>query len=163
MKKGLLLLFVLAAFILAGCAGGGASNGPAKEPVVLKLNAADAALKTDGNLVIGDTSAGVKVVAWWEKTTDEVSWDLNVDKAGKYTVSVKISMDPQFPGSVVGVTIGSEELEFTVPDTGAWESFKILDIGVVDLKKGTVPVLVKAKSVKNRFVCNLEYVSLTAQ
>ncbi|MBN1647255.1 MAG: hypothetical protein JW874_04410 [Spirochaetales bacterium] len=159
MKRKLTYIFALAALVLAGCAGGGSP----KEAATLKLEAANAALKTDGNLIVGDTSTGQKVVAWWEKTSDEVSWDLAVENGGDYAVSVKIACDPQFPGSVVEVKIGDQSLEFTVPDTGAWEQFKVMDIGTVKLKKGTYPVLVKAKSVKNRFVCNLMYVNLVSQ
>ena len=153
MKKAALLVVVVVVAMLAGCS---------KEPVTITLAAEDADLTTDGALVLEqDNESGAYNVGWWETITDEVSWDINVEQAGSYTVSVNYSCDPQFPGSTIVVSVGSQSVQGTIRDTGAWSSYVTQELGTINLQAGTRTVSVRASSVANRFVCNLRTVVLS--
>ncbi len=118
----------------------------------LKLLAIEAVLKTKAQLKIEEINGNV---GWWTNTDDEIYWSLVVPQSGEYEVVAWIACDPRYSGSLVNVTVDNKILTFTVPNTGGWFMYHNMIIGRITLKKGTYPVLVKAKKVKNKFVCNL--------
>jgi hypothetical protein len=161
MKRSLLLTVIIILAFIASCAtsGGGAaaaaSDKPPTEPkTVIKLTAKDAQLVTTGQLVY-EEAADRDNIGWWGKTDDQIKWNLEIKEAGTYWVLARASCDPQFPGSVVDVTINNKTMSFKVPDTGSWTDYQLIECGSLELQPGTYPVLVQAKSVANRFVCNL--------
>jgi hypothetical protein len=164
MKKSFLLTIIAVAALIASCAstggGGGAAAASGKPPenpaTVIKLMAKDAQLTTTAQLQY-EQSADRDNIGWWEKTDDQIKWNLDIKDAGTYWIVAHISCDTQFPGSVVNVTINNKVLTFKVPDTGTWTDYTDVVCGSVDLQPGTYPVLVQAASVANRFVCNLAY------
>ncbi len=148
--------------LLFACAstGGGATGGAQGSQTVLVLESKDAKLSTQDQLVY---NAEADCIAWWEKTTDEATWNLEVKEAGDYSVVASIACDPQFPGSTVGVTLNGQTLTFKVKDTGTWTTFLPVDLGKITLKPGTYPVLLKAITVPGRFVANLRTIKFTKQ
>jgi hypothetical protein len=131
-----------------------------REPVTITLAAENAELITDGALVLeGDADAGYNV-GWWETINDEVSWDIEVESAGRYTVSIYYSCDPQFPGSTVAVSAGNEMVAGTIRDTSAWDSYITQELGTIQLEAGMQTITIRATSVANRFVCNLRRIAL---
>ncbi|MBN2351511.1 MAG: carbohydrate-binding protein [Spirochaetales bacterium] len=166
MKKNFFLtvIAVLAFVVSCGTTGGGgdgmasSTEPPANPTTVIKLQAADAKLTTNAQLQY-EQSADRDNIGWWEKTDDLIDWTLEVKEAGTYWVMARVSCDPQFPGSEVNVTVNNKVLNFTVPDTGSWTDYVMLNCGSVDLKPGSYPVRVQATKVASRFVCNLAYLS----
>jgi hypothetical protein len=153
MKKSLIVMAAIAALVLS-CAstGGAAGQTAAAEQTVVTLESKDAQLATQNQLVYNE---GADCVALWEKTTDEISWNLEIKEAGEYEVVASVACDPQFPGSTVGVTVNKQTLTFKVSDTGTWTTFVSVKAGKITLQPGTYPVLVKAIEVPGRFVANL--------
>ena len=155
----MIALIVLAALVLS-CATAGGSGGGQGGQTVLTLQSKDAKLTTQDQLVY---NADADCIAWWEKTTDEASWTLDVKEAGGYAVVASIACDPQFPGSTVGVTLNNKTLTFKVKDTGTWTTFVPVDVGTITLQPGSYPVVVKAIEVPGRFVANLRTLKFIKQ
>ena len=155
----MIALIVLAALVLS-CATAGGSGGGQGGQTVLTLQSKDAKLTTRDQLVY---NADADCIAWWEKTTDEASWTLDVKEAGEYAVVASIACDPQFPGSTVGVTLNNKTLTFKVKDTGTWTTFVPVDVGTITLQPGSYPVVVKAIEVPGRFVANLRTLKFIKQ
>ncbi len=88
---------------------------------------------------------------------------MTVPRAGNYAVTILVSCDPQFSGSVVNLMINKKTISFTVPDTGGWSEYQSLALGKITLQSGAHTVKVKADRVANRFVGNLRSVSFIKQ
>jgi len=152
MKKAAFALVIVVIALLVGCAG---------EPVTITLAAEDATLTSDGALTLeGDDAEGYNV-GWWETITDEVSWDIDVESAGTYTVTINYACDPEFPGSTVVVSVGDQSVQGTIRDTSAWSSYITQELGEIELESGAQTVSIQASAVANRFVCNLRKIELT--
>ncbi len=149
MRKFACIVIAVTVLLPACITTGGSATA---EPTVITLESKDAQLVTQDQLVYNE---GANCVAWWEKTTDEIKWDLPVQSAGVYDVVASVACDPQFPGSTVGVTVNGKTLTFKVTDTGGWSSYTNVSAGKITLEPGTYPVLVKAIEVPDRFVANL--------
>ncbi|MBN2534750.1 MAG: hypothetical protein JXB88_17830 [Spirochaetales bacterium] len=157
MQKFIIISMAITALLLSCVSTGNQGHAdpdqpPVKPKTVITLESKDAQLTTQDQLVYNEEA---DCVAWWEKTTDEISWNVEVKEAGDYFIIASVACDPQFPGSTVGVTVNNQTLTFTVPDTGGWLDFFNITVGKINLKPGTYPVLVKAIEVPDRFVANL--------
>jgi len=158
MKKNLLLAAVLlvgAAMIFSCTSTGGAAAGEPK--VELELIAEEAELVTNAQLQIEDAN---KNIGWWGSIDDQAKWTLDVPEDGEYTVLFTYSLDPQFPGSLVKLTVGDASLEYKTRDTGAWSNYTTREAGKMMLKKGKQPVVIQATKIANRFVMNLTAIKL---
>jgi hypothetical protein len=154
MKKNLLLTAVLLTAMIVSCTTtGGSGGGSSDEAMVLELKAEDAELVTTGQLQLEDANMNI---GWWASTDDQIKWTLEVPEDGEYTVLYRYSLDPQFPGSVVKLTVGDQSLEYTMEDTGEWSNYRTLEVGKMSLKAGSQPVVIQAVSIENRFVMNLK-------
>lgn len=153
MNKNLLLTALLLAAMVVSCASSGGSSAATGEPKVeLVLKAEDAELVTTGQLQIEDAN---KNLGWWGKTDDQAKWTLEVPEDGEYKVTYRYSLDPQFPGSTVKLTVGDASIEYVCKDTSAWSSYVKREAGKMNLKKGKQPVVIQATKIANRFVMNL--------
>ena len=152
MKPNIMLLLLASIALAAGCT---TTDGAESEATEIKLEAKDAILVTEAQLQTDGINIG-----WWTNTDEEIQWKFDVTDAGEYEIFARISCDPQFPGSVVNVTLNNKTLSFTVPDTGGWENFTRIGVGKVSLSAGSYTIVLKAASVKERFVCNVNYVLL---
>lgn len=155
MQKKVGLAILLSFLLVVSCV----STGGSKDPVVITLKANEAVITTSGSMVLEEGESGYNI-GWWETTDDEVTWDLEIPVQDDYAVLLNFSCDPQFPGSVVNVTINGETFEGTIFDTGGWTYYASLEVGTINLPPGKYEVLVKAASVANRFVCNLREIRL---
>ena len=156
MRKSLrLFLAAIAAvvFMLAGCA----SAPP--EPVEISLPAANATLHTSGALVL-EENEGILNVGWWETVDDIVSWEVEIPQDGEYVFSMRAACDPQFPGSIVVLTIDGQSLEVKVRDTGDWLYYVNMEFGSLNVSAGTHTLSLQASHVDNRFVANLRRVDI---
>lgn len=154
MKKTIIAIMVTAMLFLSSCLTTTGSDSGNTTNITLK--AADSTLQTTGNLILEDGGN----VGYWEATDDIISWEVDIPSDGVYNITLKVSCDPEFPGSILSVTVGDKMVEVEVLDSGAWSDYKILDAGSVNLKKGIQTLKVQAISIANRFVGNLQYVKL---
>ncbi|GAB6089375.1 carbohydrate-binding protein [Spirochaeta dissipatitropha] len=145
---------VLLLVFIAGCASAPAEKQEAR----IQLPARNATLESTGALVFESPNIG-----WWERTEDRITWDVEVEIGGTYMVSLVASCDPEFPGSTVDVTINGQTVQTTIPSTGGWEYYRILEVATVNLSPGSYELLVQASNVHNRFVANLSEVILDLQ
>lgn len=74
---------------------------------------------------------------------------------------MRVACASSFAGSLVGVTIDGQKLEFTMPDTYEWESYFDEEIGNVTLEPGSYTIVVQGIELANRFFGNLQSVTLT--
>jgi hypothetical protein len=152
MKKSLLFTAVLLAAMIVSCTttGGGAASGEPK--VVMALKAEDAELVTTGQLQLEDANMNI---GWWSSTDDQAKWTLEVPADGEYTVAFRYSVAESFKGAMVKLMVGDASLEWEVETTGEWANYRTKEIGKMNLKAGSQPVVIQATEIANRFVMNL--------
>ncbi|MFW6364094.1 MAG: carbohydrate-binding protein [Spirochaeta sp.] len=144
--------------IIAGCASAPAAGDAGAEPVRIRLRAENAEMHSNGALVFENPNIG-----YWETTEDRITWDADVEVGGTYMVSLYAACDPEFPGSIVDVTIDGQTVQVEIPDTGGWQEYRTLEAGTVELSPGSYELVVQASHVDNRFVANLSDVNLVLQ
>jgi hypothetical protein len=125
-----------------------------KSPIII-LNAQTATLTTSAQLKL-EQNEGIYNIGYWTGTADEISWDMVVYKAGEYEVTAEVSCDMQYSGSTVGITVDTQTLTFSIPDTGTWYSYKDMVIDRLYLNAGTHKVSVKALKVNKQYIGNLK-------
>ena len=153
MKRNLILTAVLLAAMIVSCttAGGGAVDQD--EPkVTLALKAEDADLVTDSQLQIEDANMNI---GWWSSLNDQAKWTLEVPEDGEYSVVIRYSVADSFAGATVKLTVGETSVEWDVKTTNDWSSYTNKEVGKINLKAGSQPVVIQATNIKNRFVMNL--------
>ena len=72
-------------------------------------------------------------VGYWTKAEDWVSWDFKVTKPGTFRVEMTQACGKGSGGSEYQLTVGTQTLTDTVPDTGAFTNFVKRVIGQVKL------------------------------
>ena len=148
-----IIIAIAAVMFMAVSCTSAKSSGTEAEKTVITLKAKTAQLVTKAELMYnGDADC----VAWWEKTSDEIIWEMEVAEAGEYEVIPSVACDPQFPGSTVGITVNDQTVSFKVPDTKGWSVYKSISAGKISLEAGSYKVVVKAIEVPGRFVANLK-------
>ncbi|MBN1647177.1 MAG: hypothetical protein JW874_04020 [Spirochaetales bacterium] len=163
MFKVAVILVALLALVVSCASSDGAKKSSASSAgggAKITLKAKDAELVTSKEMTFED---GNQNIGWWSDLGDQAKWNLEVATPGTYMVVITFSCTASQPGSVVKVMVGDKELEWTVGNTTDWNSFKKAEIGTVDLKAGTVPVMMQAKSIKVRFVANVTRVDFVQQ
>jgi len=157
MKKVFILpvLLLLIGTLSMSCLSGGEA-APA-EKAEITLRAIYAELTTTSELQI---EAENQNVGWWSDLNDQVKWTTEIPNKGTYSVQIVYSVDESFAGSVVDVTIGDSQLEWEVASTTEWTNYQAADLGTVELSAGMTPVILKAKSIQDRFVANVQMIIL---
>lgn len=96
-------------------------------------------------------------IGFWTDPSDTASWTLNIPAPEKFAVKVLYACDKQYSGSDVRLTIGGKTLTARVTPTQNWETFKLLDLGIVELNKvGTVDCTVGFGKTKGKALLNLK-------
>lgn len=91
--------------------------GHAQEnPVVVE---APLATLTGGPQFSNGTGYAHEWIENWAKTTDKVSWDIDVKTAGRYRVTLGFACPPGDAGSRVALTVAASRVEVTVPAAAA--------------------------------------------
>ena len=168
MKKKIALIVALVAMValVASCASSGAAKAaPAAaassgSDVKVSLQAKDAKLMTSKDLKMENGNSNI---GWWSDLGDKAVWEADIPEDGTYSIEVKYSVDPSFAGAVVNISVGDSMVEWPVISTGGWGNYKSFAAGTVDLKAGATTVTLQAKSIKNRFVANIQRVRLVKQ
>lgn len=80
-------------------------------------------------------------VGYWTNKEDWCEWHSYVEQPGRYELRILQGCGKGQGGSDVAVQIGSQELTFTVEDTGHFQNFKERSLGVITLEAPQVHTL----------------------
>jgi len=80
-------------------------------------------------------------VGYWSRQEDWCEWHLATAKPGRYEVQILQGCGKGQGGSEVAVSIGGEEIIFTVEETGHFQNFKNRTIGTIELAAGDDDIL----------------------
>ncbi len=94
-----------------------------------------------------ESSAEKNTLGYWTEVTDSAYWIFQVTHSGKYEVQVNQGCGSGHGGSVVEVTVGTQNLSWVVEDTGHFQNFKWKTIGNLELSgDDTHQLIVKPQS-----------------
>ncbi len=97
----------------------------------LSLLPKDAELNGDGIQI--ESKGDIPDIGYWDSPNDTVSWTINVPAAGRYAVSV--SMATINDGAEFVVESANQSLTGSVPNTGAWDQFKDVELGTLTFEE----------------------------
>lgn len=118
----------------------------------------------DGNIVLEAGSATTwsenmryepkaekNCLGFWTSEDDIAEWEFEAVKPGRYKVTVVHGCGTGNEGSEVAVKLGTQELKFTVKDTGGFQKWSEAPVGEVEIKEAgkqrlVIDPLTKAKS-----------------
>jgi alpha-L-fucosidase len=106
---------------------------------VLALAATDASLSGEGlNL---ESVNGPESVGFWLDEKATVSWEFEAPK-GRYSVELNFACEEKSAGTPFTLTCGGSTLKGTTTSTGAWSTFKSVDLGSIELPGGKATLTV---------------------
>jgi hypothetical protein len=121
------------------------------------LKSADANLYGNEIRYQTDTDA----IAYWTDQQDWLDWDLQIDKPGKFEVTLTSACAKDNGGGQYVVTAGAATLNGTVHVTGDWGVFNRENIGEIEIAKpGRISIAVKAASKPGFALMNLRLIEL---
>ena len=138
-----------------------------RKPVVEPESNGTIILLADAAEILGTGSARVEVYAgkrnigWWDNTTQRLSWRINVAQSGTYRAILEYSL-PKGHQTDFQVVISDETLYATAIETGAWDIWDKMDVGIIELTTGKkqsltmTPIHINRKGVMNFVSLRLE-------
>jgi len=105
----------------------------------LRVNGTD--VQTHGVTLKSGQGKGSDEITHWTDPADWVSWDIFIDKPGKFTVQAELAS--QGAGKFE-VSVGDQKIESTAVVTGNYTMFQTQDVGSVELPAGRATLSVKA-------------------
>lgn len=82
-------------------------------------------------------------LGYWQSDDDHAVWKCEIKQPGKYAVSLDFACDSSAAGQSVVVDMAGQRLTAKVPGTGNWDTYRQLQIGVVELTAGIHEVIVR--------------------
>lgn len=106
-----------------------------------------------------------QTLGFWTRPTDAAAWTFTVRTPGRYTVEVLQGCGGGQGGSEMTVDVdaggpGAATLEFTVQDTGGFQSFRPREVGVVTLGAGAHELRVAPKRIAKAAACDIRQIRL---
>jgi hypothetical protein len=102
-------------------------------------------------------------LGFWTETGDWAEWLFSVHEGGRFTVQLHHGCGPGNGGSEVEVWINDKKHAFTVADTGGFQSWKAVDLGVVELTEGDHRVVITPVSKAKSAVLDVQKLVLVPQ
>ena len=99
-------------------------------------------------------------IGYWSKAEDWVSWEFEVEKAGKFAVEALQGCGKGSGGAEVAFAVGEQVLTMTVEDTGGFQNFIPRKLGTLTLPVGKYTLTVKPKTKPGGAVMDLRQVTL---
>lgn len=90
-------------------------------------------------------------LGFWTNVEDWAEWLFDVTSTGEFQISVFYGCGDGSGGSEVAIYVNDQTLDFTVEDTGGFQSWKELDLGVVSLNamgKNQLAIVPQSKAAK---------------
>jgi hypothetical protein len=81
-------------------------------------------------------------LGFW-RATDTAEWEVEVPKAGTYDVTMEWSVDDKTAGHPFVIESGSHKLEAKVEGTKRWDTYRIKNVGKIELDVGTQTIAIK--------------------
>jgi hypothetical protein len=104
-------------------------------------------------------------LGYWHNLEEYATWDVKIEKAGKYTISIKYAAWGPNAGSGFSVEIGGQKLDGILKSTSEAEdgyfSWKEMEIGVVPLAAGAQVLTMKATKIVKEALGNILELTLT--
>lgn len=140
-----------------------ASRVSAGDDGVFTLSPANAEIHGHGPRL--ETQHGEPDIGYWANAEASVGHRINMEHAGPYRVEVRYALSSDSAGSVAELVFswdgGERRLRFTPEVTGAWSSFRTVEVGTVELPAGRVDLRVVPVEKLGLAVMNLGTVTLT--
>lgn len=123
----------------------------------LKLSPDDADLH--GNLK-PESQGGAPNLGYWDSASDWASWKVKFKEPGRFKVTTAFAT--VHPESVFVVEAAGQALEGKAVQTGSWETFKPVELGVLEIKQaGEVEVKVRPRDAQSWKSINLRSIDFT--
>ena len=90
----------------------------------------------------GPDGAPVPNLGYWVDPADWASWQMRLDRGGRYEVEVEWANEAG-TGGEMEIDIGGHKLMFVTEETGGWEKFRKKTIATVELPRGKHDVVVR--------------------
>jgi alpha-L-fucosidase len=109
--------------------------------------------------VIGDVTHNI---GYWLDPAATASWPIGIGggQEGEYRVEIELACADAAAGSRVRFEACGQSLDFAVPATGGWQSYRTVDVGRVTLPSGAHSSVLRALSKPGEAVVNLRAVKL---
>jgi hypothetical protein len=75
-------------------------------------------------------------IGFWTDASDSAAWQVRVVKPGDYQVVFNYALDPGAKGSVVVLSGGGDQVNFTPPATGGWGDYQTQNAGKIHVTAG---------------------------
>lgn len=125
----------------------------------IALAAVDANLH--GNRIKYEMGNDKKCIGYWDDEHDWADWDIQIDKPGKFEVSVSSACPTDLAGSKYVVAAGAEKVNGEVKETGDWSKFATEKLGAIEIPKaGRASIAIKVTSKPGSHVMNLRQIEL---
>lgn len=82
----------------------------------------------------------------WFTASDQVEWDVDIDKAGEYDVYLEWSVSNEEASKEFILEASGQQLVGIVGQTGSWETYKNENIGKIRLSEGRQTIIFKSKN-----------------
>ncbi len=115
------------------------------------LSAATAGMDGSGPQL--ETKDGIENLGFWDNAEDSATWRISVPTAGRYKVIVDAATTNE--GALLQVSVGTQKVVGTIPNTGDWAKFTSTEFGALRLPAGTLEVKVGAANGKPWHAINL--------
>jgi putative membrane-bound dehydrogenase-like protein len=83
-------------------------------------------------------------LGYWSSQEDHAGWNLEVEQAGEYRVTLDYACADAAAGDSYIVSIAGQTVGGKVPGTGNWDTYKGLTAGIVKLEKGPAELLIRS-------------------
>jgi hypothetical protein len=102
-------------------------------------------------------------LGYWTEAGDWAEWHFTLHSGGKFNVQLHHGCGPGNEGSEVEVWINDEKRTFTVADTGGFQSWKSVDLGMIELPEGDHRVVINPVSKAKAAVLDVQKLVFTPQ
>ncbi|AIE85994.1 alpha-L-fucosidase [Fimbriimonas ginsengisoli] len=101
-----------------------------------------------------------KAIGYWTNHTDYLTWNVQVPRAGAYSVEVDLACAPGSEGGIFEVSVGGQAVTGKVPLTGSWDTFIKVNAGTINLPAGKSELKLRPVDFPGLALMNLRSIKL---
>jgi putative heme-binding domain-containing protein len=83
-------------------------------------------------------------LGFWASSHDRAVWELEIPKAGEYSVRIEYACDQNSSGDRFLLTIGDQSISEAIESTGTWDNYGWHSLGTIELKKGSTTAVLRS-------------------
>ena len=143
-----------------------ANTGPLKlTPLTIPVGSGDTVLAVDHARIIGADArprTSVRAIGHWTNPGTKVAWQLDVEKSGRFAVSVQQSTDDPAARGTYRIDVDGQKLGAEVKPTPSRTNLQWVDLGTIDIKSGDGLLVIEPTAIgdKKNGLMNLSAVKL---